>query len=253
MHTYSEAIITGNAVCFVPPMMAVILAGGFGTRLKPFTMAIPKPLLPLGDVPILEVVLKQLRKANFTHVVMTLGHMAPVFRAHLGDGSQFGLAISYVVEDEPLGTAGALRLVPKLDENFLVMNGDLLTTLDYGALARFHLENRAAGTISLQKREVRIDYGVVKTTAEGQLAEYLEKPTIPYEVSMGINMLSRECLDYFPAKGRFDMPQLMLAMSQAGRRVMCYRPNCYWKDIGRFDDYQEASADFDTDPKRFLP
>jgi NDP-sugar pyrophosphorylase family protein len=233
-------------------MMAVILAGGKGTRLKPFTMAIPKPLLPLGDVPILEVVLRQLQLAGFKRIVITLGHMAPIFQAHLGDGKRFGIEIAYVIEEEPLGTAGPLRLIRDLEEDFLVMNGDLLTTIDFGALFAFHRRHKAWGTISLQKREVRIDYGVVRCNDEGRLSEYSEKPTIPYEVSMGINVLSRKCLDSIPASGKYDMPQLMLSMHQAGQRVMCYRPDCYWKDIGRFDDYQEASADFDSHPERFL-
>ncbi len=233
--------------------MAVILAGGKGTRLKPFTMAIPKPLLPLGDVPILEVVLRQLAHSGFNRVVIALGHMAPIFQAHLGEGRKFGMAISYVTEEEPSGTAGALRSIQGLEENFLVMNGDLLTTIDFGALFRFHREHHAWGTISLQKREVRIDYGVVHSTDSGALTDYVEKPTIPYEVSMGINVLSRNSLEFIPASGKYDMPELMLQMHKVGRRVMCYRPNCYWKDIGRFDDYQEASADFDSNPERFLP
>ena len=233
-------------------MMAVILAGGKGTRLKPFTMTIPKPLLPLGDVPIIEVVLKQLAQAGFKRIVMTLGHMAPLFQAQVGDGSKFGLTIRHLIEDQPLGTAGPLRLIPDLDENFLVMNGDLLTTLDFNALFQLHSQKKAWGTISLQRREVRIDYGVVRTSEDGQLSEYDEKPIIPYEVSMGINVLSRNCLQFVPPAGKYDMPQLMLDMHKAGNRVMCYRPDCYWKDIGRFDDYQEASADFDSDPGRFL-
>jgi NDP-sugar pyrophosphorylase family protein len=234
-------------------MMAVILAGGKGTRLKPFTMNIPKPLLPLGDVPIIEVVLKQLAQAGFKRVVMTLGHMAPLFQAQLGDGSRFGMEITHLIEDEPLGTAGPLRLIPNPEENFLIMNGDLLTTLDYRALLEFHSQQKAWGTISLQRREVRIDYGVIHTSEDGRLSDYVEKPTIPYEVSMGINALSRNCLPFIPPTGKYDMPQLMLDMHKAGHRVMCYRPDCYWKDIGRFDDYQEASADFDAEPGRFLP
>lgn len=233
-------------------MMAVILAGGKGTRLRPFTLTIPKPLLPLGDTPILEVVLKQLVQAGFERVVMTLGHMAPIFQAYLGDGSRFGIEISYVIEEEPLGTAAPLRLIEDLDGDFLVMNGDILTTLDYGALLDFHRTSQAWGTISMQRREVNINYGVIHSSEGGALSEYEEKPTIGYDVSMGINVLSRSCLTYIPPSGKFDMPQLMLAMQKAGHPVMCYRPDCYWKDIGRFEDYQEASADFDSDPARFL-
>ncbi len=183
---------------------------------------------------------------------MTLGHMAPLFEAYFGDGRKFGLKIRHIIEDEPLGTAAPLRLVPELSENFLVMNGDLLTTLDFGALMKFHRDNQAMGTISLQKRTVRIDYGVVRTSDDGRLGEYIEKPTIPYEVSMGINVLNRNCVQFIPKSGKYDMPQLMLDMHKAGQRVMCYRPDCYWKDIGRFDDYEEASADFGKEPDRFM-
>jgi NDP-sugar pyrophosphorylase family protein len=234
-------------------MMAIILAGGKGTRLKPFTMTIPKPLLPLGDVPILEVVLRQLAAAGVARVVITLGHMAHIFVAGLGDGSRFGLHIDYCFEDEPLGTAGPIRLVGNLEDDFLVMNGDLLTTLNFRDLLETHLRNAAWGTIALHRREVKIDYGVVETTADGRLGNYIEKPTIPYEVSMGINVLSRRCVDFIPASGPFQMPELMLAMQRAGKPVLCYKTDCYWQDIGRFDDYQQASADFVDNPSKFLP
>ncbi len=233
-------------------MTAIILAGGKGTRLKPFTMAIPKPLLPLGDVPILEIVLRQLAIAGFKRIVLTLGHMAPIIQAYLGDGNKWDVNIEYVIEDEPLGTAAPIRFVRDLDENFLVMNGDLLTTIKYGELFNYHCERRAWGTISLLSREVKIDYGVIQASATGEMQDYMEKPIIPYEVSIGINMLSKSCIEFIPQAGKFDMPDLMLAMHKAGKLVACYRPNCYWKDIGRFDDYQEASSDFVADPDRFV-
>ena len=234
-------------------MMAIILAGGRGTRLKPYTMTIPKPLLPLDDVPILEVVLRQLAAVGVTRVVVTLGHMAHLFAAVIGDGSSFGLHIDYCTEDKPMGTAGSLRLIEELDDNFMVMNGDLLTTLSYSELFDAHLKQRAWGTIAIHKREVKIDYGVVETTDKGLLKDYIEKPTIPYEVSMGINVLSRNCMGFIPKSGKFDMPELMLAMHRAGRTVTCFKTDCYWQDIGRFDDYQRASADFADDRSRFLP
>ena len=233
-------------------MMAVILAGGKGTRLKPFTMTIPKPLLPLGDVPILEVVLRQLAHAGFDRAVLTLGHMAHLFTTTIGDGRQWNLHIEYYREEEPLGTAGPLRLVANLEENFLVMNGDLLTTLDYRALFERHCHANAWGTISLKRRVVHIDYGVVEADPEGFLCDYIEKPEIPYWVSMGINVLNRKCLDYIPPQGKFDMPELMLAMRRSGKPVMCHPTDCYWQDIGRFDDYQKASEDFVNNPDQFL-
>jgi NDP-sugar pyrophosphorylase family protein len=234
-------------------MMAVILAGGKGTRLQPFTMTIPKPLLPLGDVPIIEVVLRQLAAAGVERVVLTLGHMAHLFTASIGDGSRFGLQMEYCAEEEPLGTAGPLRLVRDLEDDFLVMNGDLLTTLDYRGLLETHRTQEAWGTIALHAREVKIDYGVVETDADGLLDKYIEKPVIPYSVGMGINVLSRNCREFVPESGKFDMPDLMMAMRRAGKKVVCRRSDCYWQDIGRFDDYQRASADFVADPSRFLP
>lgn len=234
-------------------MMAVILAGGKGTRLKPFTMTIPKPLLPLGDMPILEIVIHQLAAAGVNRIVLTLGHMAPIFTSFLGNGERLGVKIDYCYEETPLGTAGPLRLIEDLEENFLVMNGDVFTTLDYRALIAFHEENRAWGTIAASHREQKIDFGVVVIGQDEQLVEYIEKPSIPYEVSMGVNILSRQCLEFIPPQQKFDMPELMQTMKQAGQRVQCFRTTCYWQDIGRFDDYQQASADFVADPERFIP
>lgn len=233
--------------------MAVILAGGKGARLKPFTMTIPKPLLPLGETPILEIVIEQLVAAGVSHIVLTLGHMAQIFMASIGDGTRWGVKVECILEHQPLGTAGSLRAVKNLEENFLVMNADLLTTIDYRALFQHHLRRKAWGTIALSKREVQIDYGVIRSTPEGLLEDYIEKPTIPYSVSMGINVLSRRCLDFIPASGKFDMPDLMLAMHRAGEVVACYETDCYWKDIGQFNDYQQASEDFVENPSLFIP
>jgi len=234
-------------------MVAVILAGGRGTRLKPFTMTIPKPLLPLGDVPILEVVIRQLAAAGVDRVVLTVGHMAPLFSALLGDGRRFRVTIEYSLEDTPLGTAGPIRLVRDPGEHLLVMNGDILTTLDFNALIERHRAERAHATIALAQREVRIDYGVVVPGETGLLERYVEKPVTPYLVSMGINVISRECLPYIPEGKPFDIPQLMMALVNDGKRVYCCRTDCYWQDIGRFDDYQRASQDFSDAPTRFLP
>lgn len=232
--------------------MAVILAGGKGTRLRPFTMAIPKPLLPLGDVPIIEVVLQQLANAGVHRIVITLGHMAHLFVASIGDGFRFGINIEYCTENSPLGTAGSLRLISDPEEHMLVMNGDILTTLDYVKLLNHHIEVGASATIAVHRREAKIDYGVVETTPGGQLYRYVEKPVIPYVVSMGINIISQRALEFIPLQSRFDMPQLMQTLVNTGHTVECYESDCYWQDIGRFDDYQQASADFSANPDRFL-
>lgn len=234
-------------------MDAVILAGGKGTRLRPFTMSIPKPLLPLGDVPIVEVVIRQLATAGFERVVLTLGHMAPLFSTILGDGSRLGLKLEYSFEDSPLGTAGPLRLIENLSDPFLVMNGDVLTTLSFRELVDYHRAAGASATIATNQREVNIDYGVVESDTNGRLSKYREKPTINYEVSMGVNMLARSALSLIPAAQPFDMPSLMLKLVEAKQVVTCYRTKCYWQDIGRFDDYQRASEDFVKDPARFVP
>jgi NDP-sugar pyrophosphorylase family protein len=231
---------------------ALILAGGKGARLRPFTFAIPKPLLPVGDLPILEVVIRQLAASGFERVVLALGHMAPLFSAQFGDGSAHGLRIEYLFEHEPLGTAAPLRGLTDFPDELLVMNGDILTDLSYTDLMAAHRASGKAATIAVAAREERIDYGVIEMDAQDTFVDYREKPTIPYFVSMGINVLSRRALEVLPASGRFDMPDLMLALHRSGAGVHCHRTTCYWQDIGRFDDYTRASEDFTREPGRFI-
>lgn len=233
-------------------MMAVLLAGGLGMRLRPYTMNIPKPLLPLGDKPTMEIVLRQLAACGFERVVISLGHLPELVEALLGDGSRYGLTIEYVVEDEPLGTAGSLRLIDHLDESFLLMNGDLLTTIDYGRLVSEHAGSGRLATLVLARRDVNIDYGVVYVDDDGRLERYDEKPTLHHLVSTGVYALSRDAVEHLPPT-RFDMPDLVRALVTAGEHVHCHLTDEYWQDIGRFDDYQRASADFAAEPGRFLP
>lgn len=228
------------------------MAGGKGTRLKPYTMSIPKPLLPIGETPIIELVLIQLARNGIKKVIITLSHMAPIFQLSLGNGDKFGIDISYVVEDIPLGTAGALRIIEDIEENFLVLNGDLLTTFNYRDFYLSHVEKKVLASIAVHKRIHKVDYGVIESDEDGFLKKYIEKPTIPYEVSMGINMFSRKALDFIPNKVRFDIPDLMMAIRDANKDVYCYSTDCYWQDIGRFSDYQKASEDFVNDPSYFI-
>jgi NDP-mannose synthase len=234
-------------------MMAVILAGGKGVRLKPFTMVIPKPLLPIGDLPIIEVVVRQIAAAGIKRIAMMLGYMAQLFIATFGDGSRWGVNIEYYIEDEPLGTAGSLKMLKKPEKYLLVMNGDILTTLDYRNIIEYHCARNASGTIAVTQRKAHIDYGVIVKTEEGLLHEYREKPVLEYDVSMGINVLSSECLSVIPSENKFDIPQLMTDLKSAGKCVACYQTDCYWQDIGRFEDYEQASSDFVNDPGLFLP
>ena len=233
--------------------MAVILAGGKGVRLKPFTMVIPKPLLPVGDLPIVEIVIRQIAAMGIKRIAMMLGYMSQLFMATFGDGSRWGVAIEYYVEDEPMGTAGSLRLLEKPERDLLVMNGDILTTLDYEAIMEFHRARNAWGTIGVTTRQERIDYGIIIKRDDGFLGEYQEKPVLEYSVSMGINVLSSQALSLIPPEGKYDIPQLMTALNDSGHSVACYETDCYWQDIGRFEDYERASSDFTQDPQRFLP
>ncbi len=234
-------------------MMAVILAGGKGIRLKPFTMVIPKPLLPIGDLPIVEVVIRQIAATGIKRVALMLGHMAQLFIGTFGDGSRWGVDIEYYIEEEPLGTAGSLRLLKDPEENLLVMNADILTTLDYKEIIEHHRACDAWGTIAVTRRKAHIDYGVIIKTKEGLLAEYREKPVLEYDVSMGINVLSSGSLSFIPTDRKYDIPDLMTALMSGGKKVACYETECYWQDIGRFEDYERASADFAKDPGYFLP
>lgn len=232
-------------------MMAVILAGGKGVRLKPFTMVIPKPLLPIGDLPIVEIVIRQIAASGIKRIALMLGYMPQLFIGTFGDGSRWGVNIEYYIEDEPLGTAGSLRMLKNPKKYLLVMNGDILTTLDYRKIMKYHQARNAWGTIATTKRQAHIDYGVIVKKEEDLLDEYREKPVLEYDVSMGINVISSECLSYIPPNDKFDIPQLMTALNTDKKNVVCYQTDCYWQDIGRFEDYEQASADFVKNPKFF--
>ena len=236
-------------------MKAVILAGGKGTRLKPYTTFVPKPLMPIGDYPIIEVVLRQLRFFGINEVTIAVGHMAQLIQSFVGDGSRFDMKIDYSEETEPLGTAGPLALLRDRfaqDEEVLVMNGDLLTTLNFRNALEFHRKNQAAATICLNRREVAIDFGVLITDQAGCLKDYQEKPVLSYDVSMGINILSRAALDAIPRGRPFTIPELMLTLSRSGKKVMCFKEPCFWLDIGRVEDYSQACEEFEARRKEFL-
>ena len=233
-------------------MHAVILAGGKGTRLKPFTNAIPKPLVPIGDMPILEIVLRQLRYYGVTSVTLAVNHLARLIQAFFSDGSELGLDIAYSLEDQPLGTAAPLREIGNLPESFLIMNGDVLTTLDFADLMAFHKEHGNAITIATFERKVKIDLGVLKVES-GTLADYIEKPEYSFTVSTGIYACKRDALSAIPETGRFDMPQLVLALKESSERVGVYSGDFEWLDIGRLDDYETAVALFEEKRDEYLP
>ncbi|MDH5523643.1 MAG: sugar phosphate nucleotidyltransferase [Desulfobulbaceae bacterium] len=236
-------------------MQALILAGGKGTRLRPYTTVLPKPLMPIGDIPILEIVLRQLKSAGVDSVILAVGYMHQLFQSFFEDGSRYKLSIDYSFEDKPLGTAGPIALaMDRLQEDFLIMNGDLLTTLNYAALFQYHKDTDSAATIALHRRTVNIDYGVIDYDKDDQLEGYREKPSFNFDVSMGINVLNKASVEKIIKPNTYlDIPDLMMQLKQQGDLVKCYREECDWLDIGRVDDYQLATELFESNRSKFLP
>jgi len=221
-------------------MKAVVLAGGKGTRLAPYTKILPKPLMPIGDMPILEILLRQMKRSGVDEVILTVGHLAGILRAFFQDGSQFGLKINYSYECQPLGTAGPLSLLEGLDDTFMVANGDVLTTLDLQALVEYHHKNNAILTIASYIRNARIDFGVIRTNLYNEIVGYLEKPTYDLCVSMGVYVIELRVLSFITYNQYMNFPDLVLKLLAAGERVMTFPFEGYWKDLGRIDDYEQA-------------
>ena len=234
-------------------MKAVILAGGKGTRLSPYTKVLPKPLMPIGDMPILEVILRQIKLSGIDDVVLTVGHLSELLRTFFQDGSRLGLNISYNFEDSPLGTAGPIAFVPNLEDTFLVMNGDVLSTLPLKELIQFHKANNAIATIATHHRRVKVDLGVIQWDGDARVTGYIEKPTYDYSVSMGIYVFEPKVLTYIPKGEYYDFPDLVKKLIGVGEKVIGYRFDGYWQDLGRPDDYESAAQDFDQMRSQFLP
>jgi NDP-mannose synthase len=234
-------------------MRAVILAGGKGSRLRPYTTVFPKPLMPVGDQPILELVLRQLRARGFTDVTLALGHLGQLIQAFCGDGSQWGLRITYSFETSPLGTAGPLALADPPEDYFLAMNGDLLTTLDYGELLRSHMRSGKLATVTVFEKQVPIDLGVLELDPDGNLKEYIEKPTLTYKVSTGIYAFHRRILDFIPRNQRLDFPDLVRQLIAQREALGTYMFRGQWLDIGRPEDYDLAVETIERDRAAFLP
>ena len=233
---------------------AVILAGGKGTRLAPYTTVFPKPLMPLGDTPILEVILRQLARGGFEHATLAVGHLAELMEAFCGDGEKFGVAIDYVREDAPLGTAGSLAMVSDLSEDaFLVMNGDVLSTLDYAAFLDRHAESGACVSIATYVRRQQVDFGVVVSDPGGRVTDYVEKPENEYLVSMGVYGFSPRAIAHIDPGERLDFPDLVTRLLAAGEYVRSEPFDGYWLDIGRHDDFAAAQDVYASSPERFLP
>ena len=227
-------------------MRAVILAGGKGTRLLPYTTVIPKPLMPVGDRPILDIIIRQLKQYGFSRVTMAVGYLAELIEAYFSDGNKYGIKIDYSREDEPLGTIGPLFQIDGLDTTFLVMNGDVLTNLDYLKLLEFHKKNHAVATIATYNKEVKIDLGILEMDEDFRLKQYIEKPTLKYHVSMGIYVFEPEIISLIEPNGYLDFPDLVQSLIKAGKKVIAFPFDGYWLDIGRQEDYARVQEEFES-------
>jgi NDP-sugar pyrophosphorylase family protein len=218
-------------------MRAVILAGGQGTRLRPYTTILPKPLMPVGQKAIVEVIIDQLKHHGFNHITLALGHLAHLVKAVLGNGDRFQVSVDYSIEEIPLGTSGPLGLIKNLDGTFLVMNGDVLSNIDFNDVLRFHREQHAIATIAVHKMVVKIDYGVLNR-AGYSLLNYQEKPSLDYEVSTGIYVLESSVLRYIIPFSHLDFPDLVRQLMGNGEKVACYPFTGIWYDLGRTEDFR---------------
>lgn len=226
-------------------MRAVIMSGGKGRRLRPYTTLIPKPLVPLGGkYAILEIVLMQLARAGFTHVTLAVNHLSHLIMAYFGDGARLGLAIDYSIEDTELSTIGPLTLIDNLPENFLLMNSDILCDLDYRAFFDAHLARNSLISVASFRRQEKIDFGVLEANAMGHLTAFREKPQYDFDVSMGIYCLNRAVIESLPKATPYGFDKLMLDCLANGQQVDVCPFSGYWLDIGRTDDYEYADENF---------
>ncbi len=234
---------------------AVILAGGKGTRLAPYTTVFPKPLVPLGHRPILEIITLQLMHHGITDIVLSLGYLGELIQAYFqnANGRFADLRLNYIKEKKPLGTAGSLRLIPDVDATCIVMNGDVLTTMDYSRLVEYHRAQGGILTIGMYRKPVNIDLGVIETNADGGITAYIEKPVQHYNVSMGVYVYEPEVLRYIEPDTYLDFPDLVSRLLAHGEKVVGYTSDDYWLDIGRHEDYARAQEEFENMKTQLLP
>lgn len=235
-------------------MKAIILAGGKGTRLLPYTAVMPKPLMPIGDMPILELLLRQLKQHGVTDVILAVNHLHHLIQSFFSDGSKIGINITYKIEDKPLGTSGPIAAnLDQLPDHFIVTNGDLLTNLNFKAMMQEHLDRSVAATIATHRRTIQADFGALSVGKDQLVTEYREKPSLNFEASMGLYILSKQAVaPLIPVNTFFDMPDLIRSLITSSQKVACYVEDCDWIDIGRPEDYARAQELFEVKPEHFL-
>jgi NDP-mannose synthase len=234
-------------------MKTIILAGGKGTRLAPYTTIFPKPLVPIGDRPILEIIIRQLANQGFGDILLSVGYLGELIEAYFQNGHRNiqGLKLDYFRESQPLGTAGSLAMIPDLNETFLAMNGDILTTMNYKALVEHHRNNQAALTIAMHQKSINIDLGVLETNNCGDLTSYREKPVYSFDVSMGVYVYEPSVLRYIPKGQYMDFPNLVQLLLEMGEKVSGFKSEDYWLDIGRREDYELAQHEYQSRAEEF--
>jgi NDP-mannose synthase len=234
-------------------MKTIILAGGKGTRLAPYTTIFPKPLVPIGDRPILEIIIRQLANQGFGDILLSVGYLGELIEAYFQNGHRniAGLKLDYFRESQPLGTAGSLAMIPDLNETFLAMNGDILTTMNYKALVEHHRNHQAALTIAMHQKSINIDLGVLETNDCGDLTSYREKPIYSFDVSMGVYVYEPSVLRYIPKGQYMDFPDLVQLLLDMGEKVSGFKSEDYWLDIGRREDYEIAQHEYQSRAAEF--
>lgn len=224
-------------------MRAVILAGGQGVRLKPYTVTLPKPLVPVGEEPIMKLLLNNLKRQGIKETVICVNHMGDLIEAYFGDGSQMGMKIRYSRESKPLGTIAPIKLIKGLPDDFLVMNGDILSDLSFNKLFFEHKTNDAILTVATYTRKVAVDFGVIHFNQDYLADDFIEKPEYKLDVSMGIYAFNKRVFDYVPDNTRFGFDDLMHTLLKNGEKVKAFHHRGYWLDIGRPEDYEKANED----------
>jgi len=237
-------------------MKAIILSGGKGTRLAPYTMVLPKPLVPIGHKPILDIIVRQLCYYGFTDITLTLGYLSEIIQAYFYniDDIHPEIKIKYIRESKPLGTAGSLGIIKeKINDPFLVMNGDILTSLNYKYLYNYHCMKKSILTVATHKKQIKIDLGVIQSDKDDYISNYIEKPEKHFDVSMGVYIYSPEVLNYINENDYLDFPDLVLKLIENGEKVACYQNDSFWMDIGRPEDFVQAQEKFEQMKDVFLP
>ncbi len=228
-------------------MRAVILAGGLGTRLRPYTTLIPKPLVPIGnEKSILEIIIKQLADSGFKHITITVNHLSNLIMAFIGDGSRWNIKIDYSLEDKPLSTIGPLTLINDLPDNFLVMNGDILCNLNYSDFLRYHITNDNKVSVATYKRDSKIDFGVLEYNEKNVISAFKEKPIYHFDVSMGIYTIHRSVIEAIPKGQKYGFDNLMIDGLNGNKNYKVYPFNGFWLDIGRPEDYDYCNENYDV-------